>query len=655
MTNLWQMNLQKIVEAVRRRWIAAASLALAVGCCCTVAVLRQGSVYMAECKLEFASSAPEVSLDSRTLLRYSSYVLQNLFLNSQMIIIKSDPVLSRTVTSLNLADPVRDPEGFQRAQRSVSGAFNITRLQDSQIFLVRARHSDPKMAQAIANTVAESYIRYSYEKKVENYKSSIDWLDEKLVDLKAKLEQSQRSLIDFIEKEKITSFGSENGREEAPAALPNAEIAESESLMQKLHSSKVEEELQLQRISEKYLPAHPEYKKAQAEIALLDRKIKEEEKRQVGLRQDRDAVIIRSKKNEIQYSILSREVEVNKEIYNALIRKHKETDIGSAIVQTDASIIERAQLPRGPVAPNKPLQVTLAWLLGLLLAVGYCWVVEYGDATLKRPQDIENHFSWPLLSVIGKDAQHSAGATGKLPVFVKDDDPHFGEPFRILRTNLNLSFPKGDHGRIIMVGSTHKGEGKSTITMNLAQSTAELKRRTLLIDCDLRARNLTRHFDLLEAPGMTNYLVGEKSFRDIVRPSGIPNLWFVPAGQVPPMPSTLLDSEAMRTLLRDLRQEFDEVIIDTPPVGLVIDATIVASLVDGVIVVVEAGRLTRHTLLKNVGILEKLPVRVCGLVLNKVHTSSSQGYYGSYGYYGTDAKGDPTAYRLSSSSARKAG
>jgi capsular exopolysaccharide synthesis family protein len=630
----------KIVRAMQRHWLIAVVTFLAIGLSLTIITLRQRNIYQSECKIEFTATAPDVSLDNRSLLRYSSYVLQNFFLKSQRIIIRSEPVLSRIVSSLELADPNQDAEKFASMQRQVAGALEVEQIPETQIFLLKARHSDPKLAMQIANTAAEAYLRYSYDKKIEGYRNSTDWMDEKLVDIKAKLELAQRDLINFIEKEKLTNFAPENRtestRENSGAPMLSSDAAhdnaDTQGLLKILYNRKVEEELKLQRLQEKYLPAHPEYQRVVAEINLLDRKITEEESRLKTMKLAHNQETIRGKKNEIQYSILNREVEINKELYNALIRKHKEADISSAIVQTDANIIEKAKLPSVPIYPHKSLQILLSWLLGLLISLGYCMLMEYSDSTLQSIKDLEIHLGQLPLAVIPKRQTAFPSTTSEIPGMISDDDPYLGEAFRVLRTNLNFSFPKGDSGRVMMVGSTRKGEGKTTVSMNLAKMSAEQDRRTLLIDADLRARSLSRYFNLQNEVGLTSYLIGEVNSSAICQPTGIKNLSIISAGHEPPQPSTLLDSKAMQELVKKLRFDFDEIIIDAPPLGVVIDSSIIASMADGVIIVAEVGVANRHEVKRAIANLQKLSVRLCGIVLNKF-VGKVEGYGYGHNYH----------------------
>ncbi len=620
------LHIDRLLNAVKRRWLAGTIIFLVVGVFVTATAWRQPDVYQAVCKIEFSAQAPELSFDSRTFWRYSSYILQNLHLTSQRIIMMSDPVLDRVVSRLRLAD-AESEERFANARRAVAAAIQIERVPDSSIFLIRTRHQNPQMAKDLANTTAEAYIRYRFEKENESYRLSIQWLEEEIIDLKKKLEMSQRTLIDFIEREKITSFGNEQG---AVASLsPTQNFAEIERLLEKLHARKVEEEMKLVRVQDKYLPAHPEYKRLSSEISLIKKKIQEEENRLAGLRQGREREIIRAKKNEIEYSILEREVEVNKEIYDTLVKKYKETDIGSAIAHADANIVEYAKLPTGPSYPNRQLQAVLIWLFSLIFGLGYCIAVEYLDTTLRTTQDIETYFEAPLLSVIGKEKDST-----KLGRAMLEGSRLAGEAFRFLRTNLNFSFPRGDQGRLILVGSADKGEGKTTITANLAIVTAELGRKTLLIDGDLRARGLSKLFHLDDAVGLTTYLVGECSLEQTIKSTDIDNLWIIPAGSMPPQPATLLDSDLMQQTLQSLRVQFDEIFIDAPPFGVVIDSSIITSMVDGVIMVIEAGNVSRYLIQRAVDEIERLKAHLCGFVLNKTSFHRGRYYPYSTNYYG---------------------
>jgi capsular exopolysaccharide synthesis family protein len=630
-----ELTLSRMIDAIKQRWILGAILFVVVGSLLTLKMLSQQDVYESNCKLEFASSSQEGTLDNRNLWRYSSFLLQNRYLTSQRIIMKSDAVVDRAVEALELGGKYKGASKSQLRGKILSG-LSIDRVPDSQIFLVRGRDADPRMAADKANGIAKAYIRFNYEKKIDNYRNSIKWLDEELAELKAKLEQSQRQLIEFIEREKITQFGS---TKQAPMSVSNFEtLSEIESLLQKLQSRKVEEEIALSRMRGKYLPAHPAYKKAESEIILLKTKIEEQENRLNAQRMVREKQIITAKKNEIEYSILKRDVEVNKEIYNALIKKHRETDISSALAQTDANIVQFAKPSTSPVYPDRRAQAILVWVLALVLALLYCVIADLMDASLRTPEDVEHYFDEPLLAAVLKGKEQANGASDYTSEKMLED-PMVGESFRVLRTNLNFSLPKKDLSRVIMVGSSLKGEGKSTVTFNLGMVTAELGRRTLVVDSDLRARKLSKLFGFDQSMGLTNVLIGEKKVGDVIKATDEKNLYVLPSGPMPPKPSTLLHSEIMEEMIKDLRDQFDEIIFDVPPLNIVIDGSIVASLVDGVVFVVEAGGAKRFEVRRAISSVNKVNSKVCGIVLNKVDMSKKRYAYGPY--YGMENYGGP--------------
>ena len=638
-----------MLDSVRSRWPWAMAILLTVSVVCFTKIRTMPFLYEATCKIEFSSPTQEGSLDSRNLWRYSSFILQNLYLSSQRIIITSDPIISKVVDDLGITNEGLTEDALERKKKSIAGSLSIKRIPDSQIFMISSRGTNPAQARDYANSTAASYIRYTYEKKLDNYRRSISWLDEELIALKEKLNQAQRRLVEFIEKENFSGVV-DNASAVEGSSVDNR-YGEISGLLERLQARKVEEELKLLRLKQKYLPAHPAYKAVDAEIKLLNVKMAEQETRLSDLREQNESRVIRKKKNEIEYSILSREVEINKEIYNALIRKHKETDIGSAVARTDATVIEYAKLPSYPVGPNKRFLYILSLILGFVFSVGYCFLMEYVDTSLRDANDIETHLGAPLLAVIQKG--DPAATIRDLHMVVSEDDPDIAEPYRILRINLNFSFPREKKARVMMVGSTEKGEGKSTVALNLAMVTAELGRKTLLIDGDLRARKATRFFEQEHHFGLTSYLIGDRTLDQVINRTNTENLDFLPAGAIPPKPSTLLESKAMQQLLNTLQHEYDEIIIDAPPVNVVIDSSIIASMVDGVIMVVESGRTSRYHVKKALEQLEKVQAQLSGIVLNKVDIGSKKYYYPYGAQYYAYGERRPKARTEESTPAKK--
>lgn len=299
--------------------------------------------------------------------------------------------------------------------------------------------------------------------------------------------------------------------------------------------------------------------------------------------------------------------------------------------------IESAELPRAPVSPNTPRNVALGLVAGLLLGLGYAVLRSQLDRRLRSADGVQREFGVTVAGTIPASPAMVRKRGALVPLVVtgasKETDPvHTAEAFFKLRTN--LQFMDIDRPpRVIVVTSPLPGDGKSTIAANLAAALSMADRRVVLIDGDLRRPVVAESFGLIEGPGLTELLIGRVEFADVAQEVGaFPNLQVLAAGRVPPNPSELLGSQAMRRLLERLGGEYT-VIVDAPPLLPVTDAALLTASADGALVVVTAGQTLDSHLRDALGNLARVQGHTLGVVLNRVPPrSSGSGYYG--GYYG---------------------
>ena len=272
----------------------------------------------------------------------------------------------------------------------------------------------------------------------------------------------------------------------------------------------------------------------------------------------------------------------------------------------------------------------LGLVLGLLLGLGVALLRETLDKTVKTQDDIKALTDVPVLGAIMRDPD-----AVKRPLIVEvDPRSRRAEAFRSLRTNLQF-IDAANRPRTMVVTSSIASEGKSTMSANLALTMAQGGSKVCLVEADLRRPKVLDYLGLEGAVGLTDVLIGRAEVFDVIQPYGGTNMWVLGAGPIPPNPSELLGSTAMRGLLNNLASRFDYVVMDSPPILPVTDAVVLSSLVDGVIVVVGSGVVQRNQLTHALESLESVAARVLGLVLNRV-SQNSTGYggygYGTYGY-----------------------
>jgi capsular exopolysaccharide synthesis family protein len=325
-----------------------------------------------------------------------------------------------------------------------------------------------------------------------------------------------------------------------------------------------------------------------------------------------------------------------------LLQSMKLKQIGKNITDkmTDESIVvhEEPQISQSPVSPNVTLNLVLGAVVGLIFGVGTAFFLEYLDTSVKSIEDVERYLQVPVLAVIPKDVGILYKQSGMSPD---------AEAYRILRTNIEFN-RKNPEDNAITVVSGAAGEGKSTTLVNLAYICAQGGYTTLMIDADLRRPRLHTFFDINNSVGLTNYLTTELMLEDVILQTPVDNLYFMPSGVLPADAAGILNSRRMSELIQDVKQRFDLVLVDSPPILGVSDASVLASEVDLTMIVVQHRKLPRNMLLRVKQAVENVGGNVIGVVLNNVdvRSDSQYQYYTSYYTYYAPAEsqiGPPVA------------
>jgi capsular exopolysaccharide synthesis family protein len=553
----------------------------------------------------------------------------------------------------------------------VRGGMGIDPVKDSRLVRIHFISPDPRLSASVANAIAESFIQTNMDRRVDNSSYAREFLEDRLEQVRVKLEDSERALAQYAQREQIAVGNNESllsqDLEALNAALTQAkqERIDAETKLRQVQGmgalahpmllqnegvqalrstrGKLEAEYQEKRLT--YKEGYPLMQQLRSQIEQIDLQLEREVKivREgllagfEGARQ-KEAMLEEQVKNvasqvlDVQarrasVTVLEREVETNRQLYDALLQRYKEIGISSTTEANNVSIVDQALPPGGPFSPNLIRNLMMAMVVGLVIGIALAFLFEYLDDTLKRPEEIEKHLGIGVLGVIPKlDGSNVEEA-------LEDPRSAFSEAYRSVRTSLQFSTEQGVP-KVLLVTSSSSAEGKSTTAITLAKNLAQLGKRVLLIDGDLRNPSLHRSLGSENAMGLSNYLAGGIKPAAAIRPTKQLRLTFIPSGPLPPNPAELLAGPKMMSLLSLAAEKFDQVIIDGPPVMGLADAPILANIADGTLLVVEAG-VTRIAMAK--ATLKRLMgarAHVVGALLTKFDARvAGYGYGGDYSAY----------------------
>jgi capsular exopolysaccharide synthesis family protein len=310
--------------------------------------------------------------------------------------------------------------------------------------------------------------------------------------------------------------------------------------------------------------------------------------------------------------------------HRALAAKIETEKIDVAIPHTTmVYVTEVAEPGKDPVRPNKPLNITLGLIFGLVVGIGLAFFIEYLDTSVKTIDDVERAFQAPVLGVIPQNVG-----------ILADEGPEsrYAEAYRVLRTNI-LFARKDEKLTAIVVVSAGAGEGKSTTTLNLATVFAQAGTRVLIVDSDLRRPTLHKLFHVANDIGLTNYLLKQNTLEEVIQTTSVPMLDFMASGKLPSSSMSILNSAQMKQMIAGLKQRYEFVFFDSPPILGVSDASVLASEVDIVVQVIQYRRYPQPMNLRAKQVIEKVGGTFLGIVLNNINMSQDESYYYYSGYY----------------------
>ena len=606
-----------------------------------------------------------------------------------------------------IADPLQTDSARTSALLGMfHGRLRVSLIPSTRVIEIHFSSTDPQLAASAVNSLAATYVEQNFKTKFESTMQASDWLSKQLVDLQMKVETSQEKLVRYQKEHEIlgidekqnittakldelnkelTSAESERMQRDAayrqtqstdPEAVAAAISADSvgnttsvgSGLIDKLREQQANLKIQIADLSTQFGPAYPKVAQLNNQLKEIDRQFQSETRKAVDhLRGQYLAALQRENmlrdafekqkqqanklnENAIEYSLLKRDVETNRTLYEGLLEKLKEAGVTAGLRSNNIKILDAARVPTAPVEPNIPRNLLFALVLGITSGVGLAFLLENMDNTVRTTEQAQLISALPSLGMIplgskwpanGSHAKQLTLASSKEAVEIVTQarpQSQMAESYRALRTSLLLS-SLGAPPKVIMVTSARPQEGKTTTAINSAIVLAQKGVRVLLVDADLRRPSVHKTLGLGPRSGLSNVLTGSATLQQAITVSPVlPNLFILPAGTPPPNPAELLASTNMKQVLDELREQFDHVVVDTPPTLSVTDAVVLSPRVDAIILVIRSGQTTKQALRRSRDILMQVNAHVTGVLLNAVDLSSPDYYYyyeyqGKYTHY----------------------
>jgi len=640
-------------------------------------------VYMAETRIEVHQDSLDIEVFNRTAMpTYNPF-----FLRTEFEIIQSKPILYEVIRNLNLREawgktmtsdgsPLRMEDTYIVLSRSI----RVEQYRDTSLIAIRVFRPDPKEAADIANQIASVYLEHRLAQKHREITRGLEALQNELQKQKIILDQAEERLevmrkdlgVALIgsrlqgggmqsDKVRLQQLEADRGQARVDMLVRKArydQLAElddeallfasnyivNDQALANLRRQLMDVEVNLRHMLETYGKNHPEVLRVVAardelrkqisdtlaglkqglradyEVALAKVNAIEEELRLV-----READIASERERFLPFEKAEREVRLQRDIFQSLQARIAQEGIELQVPRTPVDIVDPAEAPRQDryVSPKIALNIFLSLIIGLGAGIGLAYFIEYLDTSVKTVDDVEKNLGLSVLGVIPQKVR---------PLIEEGPDSPHTEAYRVLRTNLQFT-NKGMMGGSYTAVSGGVGEGKSTTLFNLAYVCAQLGDKVLIVDSDLRRPVQHTFLGMSNNFGLTNVLLKDVPLEEAIKATSVPNLHFMPSGKLPRSSVGLLETQRMRELVKNLKTRYDFVFFDSPPIVGVSDASILASEVDGVLLVVQYRKYPRAISERARRILDNVGANALGVVLNNINIMRDDYYYYYHSYY----------------------
>jgi succinoglycan biosynthesis transport protein ExoP len=618
----------------------------------------------------------------RRIFSKSKKVNESPAVSSGLTVVGESEVTGGSLTAEQLAE-------LEPYEDAIIAGEMVEPVLHTNLVKIRFIHSDPELAQKISNTLAEVFVNNNLERSTMGSNKAEDLLAREIANLQTKIKHEQEAQFNYakeknlplvndtagnLEATRLATLSSqllqaENDRKNLQAQLEAARKERDPFSVPDVNSSARVEKLR-DRISAlketrdallvTYTPEWPAVKKIDAQLKGLQAELEKapteivtsiQRKYEAAVSQEnllrrsyeqQKATTTQQTRDQIDLLAMSQELETNRQILNTLLQRQREFQVTNGDRSNEVSIATFSRLPREPIGPQRFRNIFIAFLLSLVAGIGLAFLLDFLDDTVKSVDDVDRYLHLPALALIPSSRDRGrligvvGGPAGSGPAdttalaMVSDARSPIAESYRHLRTSLLLS-SAGQPPKTILVTSSQPSEGKTTTAINTAFMLAQTGAEVLIIDCDLRRPRLHAHFGVPNTKGLTNWLSGETDIESLMQ--SYPqqnNLKFLTSGPVPPNPAELLGSDEMRKLLSILTDRFAHVVIDSPPAISFTDASILSTMVDGVVLVVHGGRSSRAVVRRAKQQLLDVGAHIFGVVLNNVKVETQDYYYSGY-------------------------
>ena len=570
--------------------------------------------------------------------------------------------------------------------------LTIARVPRTQMITISYVSPSPKLSADIVNTLESEFIKNNFVAHYSSTQQVTNWLTGQIDDLRAIVQDSQDKMVDLQKKLGISALDPshsmivqeisnlEKGASDATEdrvleearfrileSLPPERIQDGQTpvsmegtggLLENLRSQRATAAAELARQQPLYGPNYPTVKQLNGQIKALDREIATEEKAVInkardaygiahaaedkakGVLDNRVRELYGQRDDIVKYELLTEEYESNRHMYESILARLREAAVDAGLDSADISVVDLASVPTGASSMSPVTMAELGFIFGLFAGLALALLLERMDTRMRDSKQIQELLGVPAIAIVPQTNWKNKGsetdaATG--PEILWDARSSFAESMRVFRTSIQLSSTSRE-SRVIAITSCQPGEGKSTLSMNLAAALAQGGKKVVLVDTDMRRPSVFWRLGLSDRKGLSEYLTGLEPLDGIIQThKTLPSLDVIPSGICPPLPADLLASDQMKKFVEALRGRYEYVIFDSPPALSVTDPLIVASVADGLVLVIRQGYCTRAMLSRTGEIFRDVGVKVYGFVLNGVDASLPE-YYGYLGYYSYDYK-----------------